>query len=244
MNYKKLYDEVGSRIGWNFDGLKVKVFGKKWNFLDVVKRYALNDHLLLDIGTGSGEKLLKISEFVKNSCGVDNSKNMIIRAKENLEKSGISNTFFFLADAAKLPFKKEVFDIVICRHSPFFVEEVCRVLKTHGVFITQQVMEDDKENIKNVFGRGQSFGIKSGASMGKYIKELKKGFDILRSDTYNADEYYTEDELIFLLNNTPIIPDFDVEKDQKFLEEIKRIYKTKDGIKTNSSRFLIIARKS
>ena len=247
INYKRLYERVGSVIGWDFSKItkRMKVVGKKWEFFQTVKNHVNKETILLDIGTGGGELLLKIAPYVKKAYGIDNSKGMLATAKKNLAKSKIRNVKFKLADAKKIPYPDEYFDIVICRHAPFFAKELFRVLKPEGFFITQQVGEKDKQNIKNVFGRGQSFGEKSGTKVNKYIRELKNlGFKILKKDAYNATEYYANmEDLIFLLKNTPIIPDFDIEKDRKFLKEIERKYKTKTGIKTNSFRFLIICKK-
>ncbi len=247
MSYKELYDKVGSVIGWDFSDIaeRTKTLGEKWDYVDLVKKYVNKEALLLDIGTGGGEILLKIAPFVKEAKGIDNSESMIKTAEKNLLKSRRSNVEFILADARSLPFQNESFDVVICRHSEFYPNEVSRVLKPGGIFITQQVGEKDKENIKKIFGRGQSFGEPVGALMNKYIKELKNsGFKILREDSYNAVEYYANmKDLIFLLKNTPIIPDFNIDKDSTFLREIEEKYKTKEGIKTNSYRFLIICKK-
>ena len=247
INYKQLYERVGSVIGWDFSEItkRTKVVGKKWDYIEIVKKYVNKETILLDIGTGGGELLLKIARFAKEAYGIDNSRGMIKTAKKNLMKSKTSNVEFILADAKKLPFPQKYFDVVICRHSDFYPKEVFRVLKPDGIFITQQVGEKDKENIKEIFGRGQSFGEGVGTLMNRYVQELKEvGFEILKKDTYNAVEYYANMiDLIFLLKNTPIIPNFDIKKDQKFLEEIERRYKTKEGIKTNSFRFLIICKK-
>ena len=51
------------------------------------------------------------------------------------------------------------------------------------------------------------------------------------------------DDVIFLLANTPIIPDFDFKKEQDKLEKIERKFKTDKGIRTNSERFLIVGRR-
>lgn len=247
VNYKQLYERVGSVIGWDFSKItkRTKVIGEKWDYIEIVKKYVNKETVLLDIGTGGGELLLKIAQFVKKAYGIDHSRSMIKTAKKNLTKSKISNVKFKLADAKKLPFPKEYFDVVICRHSDFYPNEVFRVLKPNGIFITQQVGEKDKENIKKIFGRGQFFGERVGTLMNRHLQELKnQGFKILRKDVYNATEYYANmEDLIFLLKNTPIIPDFDIERDQRFLEEIERRYKTNKGIKTNSFRFLIICKK-
>ena len=75
--------------------------------------------------------------------------------------------------------------------------------------------------------------------MNKYIQELKKSkFKILKKKTYNATEYYASmKDLIFLLKNTPIIPDFDIERDEKFLKEIEKKYKQKKELKQILSDF-------
>lgn len=247
VSYKELYEKVGSAVGWDFSRIenRTKTVGEKWDFLEVVRNYVTNETILLDIGTDGGRKLLRVAISVKKAYGIDHQKSMITTANRNLAKSKRSNVEFKLADARKLPFPEESFDVVMCRHAPFYSEEVFRVIKPNGVFITQQVGEEDKQNIKEVFGRGQSFGQKTGRFMNVCIQELKNaGFKILRTNTYNATEYYADmADLIFLLRNTPIIPDFDMERDERYLKEVEKKYKTKNGIKTNSFRFLIICKK-
>ena len=244
---KQLYEKVGPKIGWDFSKVfeRVNTIGKKWNFLDIVKNHLKKETILLDIGTGGGEKILKMAKYVEKAFGIDISKGMIITAKKNQVESKMSNVEFKLANANKLPFPKDYFDVVTCKHAPFSVKELFRVLKPNGIFITQQVGEEDKQNIKDIFGRGQSFGEKDGTSMNKYIKELKKfGFEILKEDTYDATQYFESmEDIIFLLKNTPIIPNFKIEKDKEYLEEFKKKYKTEKGIETNSNRYLIISRK-
>jgi SAM-dependent methyltransferase len=247
VSYRELYEKADSVVGWDFSKIdeRAKVYGAKWDFLEVVKEYLTNESVLLDIGTGGGKKLLKLAKFTKEAYGIDNSRSMIETAKRNLEESKVTNTEFRLARAEKLPFSDGFFDIIMCRQAPFYASEVFRALKARGVFLTQQVAENDKQNIKDIFGRGQGFGEQPGAFMKQCIQELKSaGFKILRKDTYNATEYYADmADFMFLLRNTPMIPDFDVEKDERYLTEFEKRYKTKDGVKTNSARFLIICQK-
>ena len=79
----------------------------------------------------------------------------------------------------------------------------------------------------------------------RYLIELREaGIRIIKERTVNTTEYYESmDDVIFLLANTPIIPNFDLKKEQDKLEKIERKFKTDKGIRTNSERFLIIGRK-
>lgn len=246
VNYKKLYDKIGSIRGWDFSEISkhVKEIGRKWDYPEVVKKYIDEETVLLDIGTGGGKKLLNMSKYVKKAYGIDILESMVKTANENLKQSKISNTEFCLADSKELPFENDKFDVVTAKHAPFYPKEVSRVLKSKGIFITQQVGENDRHNIKKVFGRGQSYGEEAGSQMREYVKRLEEeGFNILRKETNDFKVYYENMEtLIFLLKNTPSIPDFDVKKDQKYLEEIEDKYRTEKGIESNTHRYLIIAK--
>lgn len=243
---RQFYESVGKRIGWDFSTLnnRIIVKNKKWEFYHEVAKFLNKKGKLLDLGAGSGEKLFKLSRLCTKVIGIDNSKSMINRANKNIFNTKISNMEFKLADSNKLPFKGEEFDTVSCRHSPFNLREIYRVLKKKGIFITQQVGERDKQNIKDIFGRGQSYKKRSGSLINKCSAGARKlGFKTLKKGHYCATEYYKYLDLIFLLENTPIIPRFNINKDGKFVRSILKKYNTKYGIKTNSCRHILVLQK-
>lgn len=136
--------------------------------------------------------------------------------------------------------------MVCSRHAPFYADEVAKVLINDGIFLTQQVSEGDKSNIKQAFGRGQAFGVPEGTLKDQYISELSQaGFKDIQSFEYDATDYFkTYEDLIFLLKYTPIIPGFGThENDFDILEKFIETYQTGKGIMTNSKRFMISARK-
>ena len=244
---KSFYDKIGARIGWDFSKIYTKLKTKrKWDFINLVSKHISPNQVLLDIGTGGGEILLNLAAKAKFSYGIDNSPAMIRTAKINLTKTKFKNKVKFLVeDSHALHFKEEYFDLIICRHAPFSTTEVFRVLKRGGIFITQQVAENDKISFKRIFSRGQNFGIKPGTLMRDYLFQLKNsGFNITKTENYNVTEYYPHKDLLFLLRNTPIIPNFNLKKDNIFLDRLIRSFSTTKGIITNESRFLILARKS
>lgn len=171
---------------------------------------------------------------------------MIETAKANLKKSSVSNALFIWMNAESLQFPNGFFDVVSCHHSPFSSKEIARVLNKKGTFITQQVSEDDKLNLKDFFNRGQSFDAEYGTLKGHYVEELSKsGFSEVKVFDYNATEYFkSTEDLIFLLKHTPIIPKFGKDNsDLATLEKFIHENKTEKGIITNSKRFIIVAQK-
>jgi len=246
LEYKNFYDRVGEMNGWDFSTVKTVTEGEAWNFYDVVSERCKGSEVLLDIGTGGGEALLSAASSVLFAVGIDASAGMIQTATRNLRERGVTNIRFLRMDAEQLQFPGEFFDIVSCRQAPFAADEVFRVLREEGVFLTQQVCEGDKLNLKKAFGRGQAFGVPDGTLKAKYVAELEDaGFTDIQTFECDAAEYYeTYEDLVFLLKYTPIIPDFgQVEGDFEIFKQFIDEHRTSKGIRTNSKRFMVIAKK-
>ena len=96
----------------------------------------LSEHAILDIGCSSGIISNFIADRVQMVVGTDVDINSVIHA--NGEKK--LNSRFLPSDAQALPFRKEIFDIVICAHiyehvpdSRKLMKEIHRVLRPGGV---------------------------------------------------------------------------------------------------------------
>lgn len=245
-NYKAFYDRVGAENGWNFSKVQCRTEGIELNFFNKVVEKTKGSELLLDIGTGGGEAALSIADRVLLLVGIDCSSAMITTAQKNLSKQKIENTRFLKMDASRLNFPDEFFDRVTCRHSDFNSGEVYRVLNQKGIFLTQQVSENDKLTIKKFFGRGQAYGSPQGTLRKKQFDALRRsGFKEIQSFEANVTEYYSRTEdLIFLLKHTPIVPHFgEVDGDFKLLDAFIHAHMTEKGIVTNASRFMLVASK-
>ncbi|WP_427179833.1 class I SAM-dependent methyltransferase [Paenibacillus sp. TC-CSREp1] len=250
-NYEAFYERVGRQNGWDFSTMKVVSDTPDWDFYEEVIRCTQTSDLLLDIGTGGGEAVLSIAGHAHLLVGIDLAQSMIDTARRNLEKAAScsansSNVRFVQMDANHLQFPDEFFNTASCRHSVFSASEVYRVLAEDGIFLTQQVSEHDKLNIAQVFGRGQHSRIKPGALLERYKLELAHaGFRQIEVREYNVMEYYaTPEDLLFLLMHTPIVPHFgehasDLETFKQFVQDQRH----EKGIRTNSARFMITAKK-
>ncbi|HSP21203.1 MAG TPA: class I SAM-dependent methyltransferase [Planococcus sp. (in: firmicutes)] len=246
MDEQNFYEKLGKANGWDFSGLKSESEGVAWGFYSEAAKYSTPGSIVLDIGTGGGENVMQLAESCAFVVGIDLSEAMVETARANLQKAKCRNVRFLRMAAESLYFPEGFFDMVTSRHCPYDAVEAERVLKAGGIFLSQQVSEGDKENLKQAFGRGQAFGQPDGTFKERYINELSDaGFTDIESYSYDAAEYYQEPEdLLFLLHHTPIIPNFgeepqDMEKFNKFI--LQNQYSK--GIRTNSKRFLLIAYK-
>ncbi len=221
---KCFYNKVGKIIGWEFSKMKYKmVDDSKFQFFDEINNKVKKNMILLDIGTGGGEKL---TDSITDDCllkiGIDFSKEMIKYAKKRNTKDNIR---FLEMDSENIKFPDEFFDIITARHTPFNIREVNRLLKKNGYFFTEQIDENDCLQLKKTFGRGQ--GYESQIRLREKIKSRIKDFKFNSIEFYDIiqQEYYkTEEDLLFLLNNTPIIPNFGKEKGDfsKFNEYVRK----------------------
>src|SRR5712692_5671145 len=119
--------------------------------------------VVLDVGCGDGLFTIKMAERAKEVVGVDFSRIAISEARKNLTNSGRKNLRFEIANAESLNFQKETFDLVTCRRGPVTdskdsLREAHRVLKSSGTLMEITIGERDKENLAQVFGRGQMLG--------------------------------------------------------------------------------------
>jgi ubiquinone/menaquinone biosynthesis C-methylase UbiE len=244
--YRSFFETVGAENGWDFSQVKNNVHGRTWDFQEEVISRCRPADIMLDIGTGGGEVALAYASSVTLLVGIDYAHGMIGTARCNAAAAGRENVRFLPMDAAKLEFPACFFNLVSCRQAPFDAREVYRVLTDGGTFLTQQVSEADKINIKEKFGRGQNYGVADGTERDALIQSLRDaGFKTVEVFEYDAvDIYQTPEDLLFLLKHTPILIDFgrdpeDFETFKKLIEENR----CEEGIKTNEKRYMLIARK-
>jgi ubiquinone/menaquinone biosynthesis C-methylase UbiE len=89
---------------------------------------------VLDVGTGTGEAaLLAAREFPRASVrGIDVSEEMIALAKKKVGLDPDGRIAFKVADAARVPWPDDSFDLVMQMNVPPFFAEIGRVLRPGG----------------------------------------------------------------------------------------------------------------
>ncbi|MFA6073210.1 MAG: class I SAM-dependent methyltransferase [Candidatus Woesearchaeota archaeon] len=204
------------------------ISGESPNFIDYLKTFSNKEFKVLDLGCGSGELTLKLASYFKEIIGIDPFKEYINSALRQKNELNISNVNFIVADGKNMPFKSDFFDIIISSRGPLsadleFMTESYRVLKKGGLMIEETIGEQDKLELKKIFGRGQNYPI----SLTKLdsVKKLLLKLNLLLIN-YNYFLYYQEyssiDAVLELLERAPIIPDFDVIKDKNKINNIEK----------------------
>jgi|GEM_PF-1708169 len=109
-----------------------------------------NGMKILDIGCGTGNLLFEMSNLIANYefKGIDTNPRKIDTAESKLDDT--DNIEFLVADAAKLPFKTNYFDVIVCTNTFCYLEhkgkalqETYRVLKQFGRFLILESVRND-----------------------------------------------------------------------------------------------------
>jgi len=140
-----LGEEASAQIcGWDFSHIedRYEEAGElPWDYRQVIKQYLKPEHEVLDMDTGGGEFLLSLNHPFDRCAATEGYPPNVALCREKLLPLGID---FRPADE---PFEDNRFDVVLNRHGSFDPAEVWRVLKPGGVFITQQVGEDNDREL-------------------------------------------------------------------------------------------------
>jgi len=122
---------------------------------------------VLDVSSGRGtQAILYAKEYDVSVTGLDISKEMILAARQNAEKSGVSNKVTFVkGDSQALPFDDDSFDIVIneCAvgipdDSQQVLKEMVRVAKPGGTIVIHEstwikkIGKQEKSDISERYG--------------------------------------------------------------------------------------------
>lgn len=138
--------------------IRAKTFDKKrFDFFRYMQKSAISmidlqeNTNFLDLGCGTGWAICYVASLLKgqgNFIGIDISKGMIEKAKENA--LGLENVEFYRASAEELPLEDNCFDNIICTNSFHHylnpikaLTEANRVLKQKGkIYILDPTADD------------------------------------------------------------------------------------------------------
>ncbi len=144
-----LEEEAQAHIrGWDFSHLQGRFEEEHdlpWSYRRLVRQYLRNDTALLDYDTGGGEFLLSLGHPADRTAATEGYPPNVKLCREALLPLGID--FRECSNPSEIPFSGGSFDLILNRHGSFDPEELFRLLKPGGVFLTEQVGEDNERDL-------------------------------------------------------------------------------------------------
>jgi SAM-dependent methyltransferase len=238
---------VRERRGWDFSPVRDDRDPVPWDYMEVVRRYVRPSDRVLDIGTGGGERFIALAPHLGTGMGIDADPAMIEVAQENMPASLAHKVSFQVMRAEALQFPESVFDVVLNRHAPVHTQEIARVLRPDGIFITQQVGTRNFQNICSLFGCGPGGEYEwdtwqEATALAEAFQ--RNGCIAIAQGEYDVRYFFLDVEsLVFNLKAVPIPEDFGIEEHWQQVDYIVAECGTPRGIETNEHRELLIVRK-
>ena len=239
-------EQIAYIHGWDFShihGRYTEQDDLPWDYRAVIEAYLHPRMKILDIDTGGGEFLLSLNHPRENTAATENYPPNVELCKSVLLPLGID---FRAGDGKeKLPFDDGSFDMVINRHGDFNADEIYRVLKPGGHFITQQVgAENDWELVELLCGETEMPFPDQYLSIAREKFE-KAGFTVLRSEeVFRPIRFFDVGALVWFAR---IIlwefPNFSVDTHLENLLNAQRILEEQGSISGSIHRFLLVAQK-
>ncbi|MCR6109690.1 class I SAM-dependent methyltransferase [Bacillus sp. A301a_S52] len=197
---------------------------------------------LLDMGTGGGEFLSLLQPFPSKVYATEGYAPNVAIAKAKLEPLGVNVEQ--ISDDHQLPFHDEQFDLVLNRHESYAPQEVKRILKTGGIFFTQQVGCLDAQDLNKALHKPVNdeyidwdlkFAVKELTDEGIQVVKAEEAFPTLR--------FYDIGAVVYYLKAIPWqIPHFSVDDCEEELYVIYEQIKQSGCFDVTQHRFLIEAK--
>ncbi len=231
--------------GWDFSYLDGRFDSSDddldWDYRQLILERLDPEMKILDIDTGGGEFLLSLGHPHGKTSATEGYPPNVELCRKTLVPLGID--FRFWLEGMALPFDDESFDMVINRHGSYDVQDLWRVLKKGGVFITQQVGGDNDRELTQLLCPDRKNLYEGHRLAAELEKFTRLGFTIEQSgECFRPIRFFDTGALVWFARVIPWeFPDFSVENSFDRLLAAQEIVE-KDGCVNGSiHRFMIAA---
>lgn len=207
---------------------------------------------VLDVGCGDGNWLrLVAAPRVARTVGVDYGIARLEQARDAQRLEPVAGLSYVWADARRLPFADDTFSVLLNRRGPLtandtYMREGCRVLRRGGLLFEIGIGEEDAREVYEVFGRGQMFGERERGPRVERVVSFVQAYrciPLLAESLMTRVRFAGREGLVFLLETTPLMPDFDRELDAANVDEVVRRNSSEGEVILTMHRTIVIAQK-
>ncbi len=233
--------------GWDFSYLdgRMNEAPLPWDYRALVTAALPKATALLDMGTGGGEFLASLAPLPPTVCATEGYPPNLPLARERLAPLGITVSEIPNQDAPPLPYAAATFDLIIDRHEAYDPQEVLRILRPGGTFITQQVGGTNDLDLNQLLEAeggtdylfwNLAYAQNQLVASGLQIEQVAEAFPAKQFTDAGAIAYY--------LKAAPWqIPDFSVERYFSALTAIQRRCEMAGGVTLRAHYFMLVATK-
>jgi len=239
-------EEKAPFSGWDFSHLDGRMVEEQapWSYSSRAAELMGASRSVIDLGTGGGERLLKLHESwpAKVFATEDYPPNLRL-AGERLAPFGVQVIDAPVTDAGLMPFRDGAFDLVLNRHSGFNAWEVARILAEGGAFMTQQVHGLWAWDLIAAFDARPQW---PDATPKKYIPRLEAArLRIIETQEWSGQISFTDvGAIVYYLKAVPwLVPGFSVETHLQHLLALQRRLDSDAGLTFVARKYLIEAHK-
>jgi SAM-dependent methyltransferase len=233
-------------IGWDFPYLDGRMIEEQapWSYSSRASELMSRASSVVDLGTGGGERLLKLQKYWPKKVVVTEEYLPNFRlATVRLSPFGVQVVDVRLADDGTMPFANGEFDLVLNRHSGFNAKDVARILAPDGTFLTQQVHGLWAYDLLAFFGAKPQW---PDATLGKYVPQLKAaGLTIADTQEWSGQLLFTDvGAIVYYLKAVPwLVPGFSVETHSKHLLTLQDRLESGESLAFGARKYLLEAHK-
>ncbi|MEU6174238.1 class I SAM-dependent methyltransferase [Streptantibioticus parmotrematis] len=233
--------------GWDFSWLDGRATEQRpsWGYQRLMGERMADASAALDIQTGGGEVLAAVPRPAPLTVATESWPPNVAKATRLLHPLGVAVVAD--ADEPPLPFADEAFDLVVSRH-PVTVwwEEIARVLRPGGTYLSQQVGPASVFEVVEYFLGPQSPEVRRGRhpddaragaeSAGLEVVDLR--YERLRTEFFDIGAV-----VYFLRKVIWMVPGFTVDRYRDRLRQLHERIGAEGPFVATTTRFLIEARK-
>lgn len=238
--------ELAHIHGWDFSHIRGRYEVENdlpWSYERIVRHYLKSDMNLMDYDTGGGEFLLSLNYPYCKTAATEGYPPNVRLCREKLLPLGIN--FKECHDPSKIPFSDESFELIINRHGAFHAAEIHRLLRHGGLFITEQVGEDNDRDLVEIVlpGTEKPFSHLNLTKQRKHFENA--GFRIIKAEeAYRPITFYDVGAFVWFARIIEWeFPRFSVCRCFDKLIKMQEMIDKNGKIEGTIHRYLIIAQK-